>query len=386
MSSIKQITHETEPTKGWKLTLYYTAGKGYYMTANLYTKSDPNSPFHAIELLGKENTRKDLLVCSRASAKRQAEAIALFDKEVAEFIAANPAKVVEEFVVNVGDRFFRKATNFHWDRDKVITIIATTQSVSYGVIDQGIDSTGFSYADLVDPERLEPATQDELNEIERKRLEKALAMQKEKQERQEFIEKGRSLVPSWAKAAIVARLLKDESDSQADYFGGSVIDKRVLGFSKSDRNDFAEMRKFAVLFDGTAHLTEKEHENRENYSGGGGYYLGISRYHGWQVEKNSYGLHSDDLLYALGKYGLPEVQVDEVSLQPEANGVNEVVVRHNEALNGIEVKFPDKDAAKPFIDKLKSLGFRFSRTNELWYARNYSEARERQVKSALGVA
>lgn len=324
MAAIRQVNHAIEPTKtkGWELSLYYTAGRGYrgyYLSINFYTKSSPDSPFHSISLFGAEKSRKDLLQCDRKSSKREAEAIALFDKEVSDFIAANPVKVIEAFVVNIGDRFFQKATKWHWDRDKVITIIATTQSVSYGVIDQGIESTGYNYADLVDLERLEPATQDELSDIHRRRVVKAEAIAKENKERQDLIEKGRSLVPSWAKAAIVAKLHEDQSDSQSDYFGSSVTDKRVLGFSRSDRNAFAEMRKFAAMFDGTAHLTEKEHENRENYSGGGGYYLGISRYHGWQVEKTAYALNEDDTLYALGKYGLPDAQVDDVSPQPRSH-------------------------------------------------------------------
>lgn len=388
--TIKKKIHAIEPTKGYELCLYYTAGKGYYMTANLYTKSDPNSPFHAIELFGKENTRKDLLVCSRASSKREAEAIALFDKEVAEFIAAHPVKEAEKFVVNVGDRFFQESNGFYWDTDKVITILSNENGRYFGITDRQAKknewhSRPYTYAELVDLERLKSATKDDIDFILLKQREQNDAIEKANQERQELIEKGRSLVPSWAKAAIVARLLKDESDSQADYFGGSVVDKRVLGFSKSDRNDFSEMRKFAALFEGTAHLVEKEHENRENYSGGGGYYLGTHRYHGWQVEKNSYGLNSDDLLYALGKYGLPVAQIGEVSPDPEANGaIDGVVIRRNDVQNGIEVVFPDKPD-QSIIEKLKSLGFRWSRANSLWYTK-YSEVRERQVRAALGVA
>lgn len=389
MSYIRQVDHATEPTKGWELSLYYTAGKGYYMTTNLYTKSDPNSPFHAIELFGKENTRKDLLVCSRASSKREAEAITIFNTEVAEFITAHPVKQVEKFVVNVGDRFFQKAGNWHSDFDKIITILSVDEHWYYGITDHQIEekqwrTSGYKYADLVDLERLEPASEFELHVIKNKIEGIAKLMASAKQERQAIIEKGRSLVPSWAKAAIVARLLKDESDSQSDYFNGSVVDKRVLGFSKSDRNDFAEMRKFAVKFPDTAHLIDKDHENRENYSGGGGLYLGTHRYHGWQVEKNSYGLHSDDLLYALGKHGLPDTQPAEVSPDPEVTHEDGVVIRRNEEQNGIEVVFPEKPD-RSVCEKLKSLGFRFSRAKSLWYTK-YSEMRERQVKSALGVA
>ncbi|MDP2337302.1 MAG: hypothetical protein Q8N05_12805 [Bacteroidota bacterium] len=47
------------------------------------------------------------------------------------------------------------------------------------------------------------------------------------------------------------------------------------------------MRNLADNFIETAYLKEKneEHEYRENYPGGSGYYLGESKYHGWIVKK-----------------------------------------------------------------------------------------------------
>lgn len=47
------------------------------------------------------------------------------------------------------------------------------------------------------------------------------------------------------------------------------------------------MRNLAGNFTETAFLKEKneEYENRENYTGGSGYYLGESKYHGWIINK-----------------------------------------------------------------------------------------------------
>lgn len=81
-----------------------------------------------------------------------------------------------------------------------------------------------------------------------------------------------------------------------DYFSYSITEKVLLGFSKTDRNSFAEMRKAAATFPPTAHLAGSEGvEHRENYTGGSGYYLGgHSSYSGWTIRKRSL------------KYGLPQ--------------------------------------------------------------------------------
>lgn len=72
------------------------------------------------------------------------------------------------------------------------------------------------------------------------------------------IEKGRAL---WAKLApagcqfvIVAEKICDDSDPMTDYFGEHTEDKIILAFSKHGRDLFAEMRKAAAKFGGTAHL------------------------------------------------------------------------------------------------------------------------------------
>jgi hypothetical protein len=60
--------------------------------------------------------------------------------------------------------------------------------------------------------------------------------------------------PGWAKAAIVAELERDESDSMTDYFHASTTRTVLLGWSRHNKNLFAEMRKAAATFPETAHL------------------------------------------------------------------------------------------------------------------------------------
>lgn len=97
-------------------------------------------------------------------------------------------------------------------------------------------------------------------------------------------------MPEWAKGYLIAECHEDKSDTQTDYFAYDVTERVFLGFSKSDRNSFSEMRKLAATFPETAHLAGSEGvEHRENYTGGGGYYLGddCGRYSGWVIKKDT---------------------------------------------------------------------------------------------------
>ena len=88
--------------------------------------------------------------------------------------------------------------------------------------------------------------------------------------------------PEWAKGYIVAELREAISDIMTDYIVHRVIKRVLLGFSKSDRNNFREMRKLAATFGPTEKLATEGQENRENYTGGSGYYLsGPYRRSGW---------------------------------------------------------------------------------------------------------
>lgn len=128
-------------------------------------------------------------------------------------------------------------------------------------------------------------------QAQQKAEEKAEAERKEKERRDQVKAVGRErlkgLIPANAKAAIIACERKDDSDRYTDYYSASTVRSVILGFSTHTKNNFQEMRNYAGNFEETAYLTEKneEYENRENYTGGYGYYLGESKYHGWIIEK-----------------------------------------------------------------------------------------------------
>ena len=82
---------------------------------------------------------------------------------------------------------------------------------------------------------------------------------------------------------------EDVSDLQTDYFDYRTVRTVVLAFSKHKRNLFPEMRKAALNSD-IPEIRElatapADWENREDYSGGHGYYLAESKYSGWSIEK-----------------------------------------------------------------------------------------------------
>jgi hypothetical protein len=47
---------------------------------------------------------------------------------------------------------------------------------------------------------------------------------------------------------------------------------------------------------------------------------------------------------------------------------SDIEITHNEKLNGIEIKFPDKPS-DTIINQLKDMGFRWSYKSMLWYSR-----------------
>jgi len=104
-------------------------------------------------------------------------------------------------------------------------------------------------------------------------------------------EQFKKIRPDWAKAYIVAVHQQNESDSMTDYFSARETRVVLLGFSKSTRENFSEMRKLAAKFPFVAHLSEEGEEHREKDTGGHGYYLAGRGgwYSGWIVRKECIG-------------------------------------------------------------------------------------------------
>lgn len=60
--------------------------------------------------------------------------------------------------------------------------------------------------------------------------------------------------PEWARAAIVAAQQVNDSDLMTDYHNAKTIRRVFLGWSRTDRASFAELRKVAATFKPTQHL------------------------------------------------------------------------------------------------------------------------------------
>ncbi|WP_126381584.1 hypothetical protein [Desulfovibrio ferrophilus] len=129
-----------------------------------------------------------------------------------------------------------------------------------------------------------------------------LAQEKARAEKAKAEQLWQELPPTWAKAAIVAELDENQSDTMSDYYAHRTTKTVVLAWSKHTRNLFPEMRKAAKQFEETAYLAEssKDAEHRENYSMGGGTYLkdGFRHADGWSIHKVSF------------KYGRPTFVAD----------------------------------------------------------------------------
>ena len=91
------------------------------------------------------------------------------------------------------------------------------------------------------------------------------------------------------RGVLIARLEKDESDVQTDYFSSRTVRTVILAFSKHRRNNFKEFRKAAICSDipeiQKLATAPASWEQRENYSMGSGYYLAQDNYSGWQIRK-----------------------------------------------------------------------------------------------------
>lgn len=206
-----------------------------------------------------------------------------------------------------------------------IRIVFTGENphVSENVAEQQAEQWADRAAHLpnVDPDKL-PDLIEVAELAQQERREKALTERSDKErQRAEFVEKYREQVPEWAKGVIVAHRHINESDPMSDYHGHRVGESIILAFSKHERNLFPELRKAAARAEETSHLATKptcppgreefwtpEDEHRENYSMGGGTYLGVYKdSDGWVVQKNTMYSGDDDLMTRIpvGRWAVP---------------------------------------------------------------------------------
>lgn len=96
-------------------------------------------------------------------------------------------------------------------------------------------------------------------------------------------------IPADAKTVIIAELFEDESDTYTDYFHCRAVKTVILGYSKSMRNNPAELRKMAARFDKTAELlNDPAAKIDRGYNGLPSYYFGTRNRYGWKVSKEKY--------------------------------------------------------------------------------------------------
>ena len=204
-------------------------------------------------------------------------------------------------------------------------------------------------------------------EAEGKASAKVEADLKEQQQREEIKAVGRErlkeIIPDYAQAVIIACEREDRSDPYTDYFAASTVRTMILGFSIHTKNNFQEMRGLADNFIETAYLKEKneEYEHRENYTGGSGYYLGESKYHGWIIKKTQIY----DRKRFIEEYAYTAGQEENicVSLASEAGApTNDQAVAYDFTIVGYSEKsvaiFGDTKAIK---EQLAAMGGRFNK-------------------------
>ena len=189
----------------------------------------------------------------------------------------------------------------------------------------------------------------------------------ERQERERITaigaERLQKLIPTDAKAVIVAHLEEDESDPYTDYFSSRTVRSVILAFSTHQRNIFSEMRKAARHFDETDHLAEenKDYEHRENWSMGDGYYLATHRRSGWKIEKDPIYTREqfiNNYAYIAGKE--ENIQLKPSSAGQQAEAEQETPTADLTKLNIEIVEYSEKAIAvfgdtKPIKETLKDL-------------------------------
>ncbi|WP_456867614.1 hypothetical protein [Galbibacter sp. BG1] len=173
------------------------------------------------------------------------------------------------------------------------------------------------------------------------------------------IEEGKTLInpPKDLKYVIVAEFRQDESDSMTDYFAASTTKTIYLAYSSHKRNLFSEMRKACLNCDieviKAMADAPKDWEQKQNYTGGSGYFLGESSYRGVNIRK-IYISSLDELFIAASENRFYCESDKEVSKQVQSNGIDLTLVDYSEKAIAL---FGDTKSIK---EALKKLGGRFN--------------------------
>jgi len=176
-----------------------------------------------------------------------------------------------------------------WGREEsgLSAVFKSAGELSYQCAEGDADAIPLYMALIAFRDALKPIAKREADELAAAKCREAEAMRKRNRESgSAWLAENR---PAWAKSAIVAELVSDQSDSQSDYHGSTTKRTVLLAWSKHTRDLFPEMRKAAANFEPTASLATapESAEHREKWSMGGGFYLKDSYRHrsGWKVSK-----------------------------------------------------------------------------------------------------
>lgn len=200
------------------------------------------------------------------------------------------------------------------------------------------------------------------------------------------IEEGKKLVsiPDWAKSVIVADHYQNDSDSMTDYFSTSITVRIFLAYSKTQRNNMAELRAACANFDEVKDFPAQADANKEareyntpaahteGHSYLPDYYIGTGAWHGYKVTKDKYfdlsREENREQLYiaaAEGRYNIPET----AKAQPKTERPAEAAKKDERPApvsDGVRiVEYSDKAIAvtgntRPLKDELKAAGGRWN--------------------------
>jgi hypothetical protein len=169
---------------------------------------------------------------------------------------------------------------------------------------------------------------------------------------------------------IVIARERDDSDPQTDYFGQQELGRWILTPTSEQRDLLSLLLATARRFPTLRDLPWEEH--REKWSMGRGYYIqaplpSLAPDHSGQPRATWYIVR---FALAAGERNTPPWPEEAEAVTPSIlqEGGADAAVRHNEALNGVEVTFGAKPAEE-VREALKGRGFRWSGRQRLWYAR-----------------
>lgn len=233
--------------------------------------------------------------------------------------------------------------------------------------------------------RHEPAGENFLNDLlhriqdkeAKSREERRERQMKAEEERQAFIETIRPLIPTAAKAVIVAEMVEDQCDFMSDYHGSTTTNTIILAFSNHTRDLFAEMRKAARNHEATAHLADApdDAEHRQKYSMGGGYFLkdGYRHSNGWKISKRHIGEDGDARAerVPMGEISLPKAPQKQTrtsgTQNPKSQGVT--IEEHTHTKKGFQMWIvcqTERVEREIYLEQLAT-----ARTLGGWYSRKW---------------